>query len=225
MMNNSTDGPLSCEPSISEGSFSDVEGCDVNEIDECDDAEVYHNKKYLEMFHRAIKERNQDAQRWLERRFRAMLINWIHAHPGRDQACQLHPEEYFVSQAFRRCWQTSIQDHGFEFKSAADVLHYLRVCLNAAILDALRNYSRSAIARLEKSFEVSESFSNDDNGNRAVWSLIEEKLSDARKRHLAFLLFHYALRPVEIVRSYPQDFSDVEEVSRMRRDIMELLAH
>lgn len=224
MMNDSVDGPLSFEPANGEESDSHLEGCDVNESDECDDADVYHNQKYLEMFRRALGERNRDAQRWLEHHFRAKLIDWIHAHAKRDQACQLHPEEYFVVQAFERCWETSIQHRRFEFKSVAEILQYLQVCLNAAILDALRSHSRSSIAQLEKSIGVSTSFSNDKEGNREVWRSIEEKLADARKSRLAFLLYHCAFRPVEIVRSYPQDFSDVQEVSRMRRDIMELLA-
>ncbi len=202
----------------------DIERCDIKEVSDGDFGGTCHDQYYLGMFRRALKERNQDAQRWLEHHFRAMLIDWVHAHPNRDQACQLHPEEYFVIQAFKRCWQTSIQHRKLAFKNMPDILYFLRVNLNAAILDELRSNSRSDKAQLEKSIGVSGSFSNDDNSNREVWRLIEEKLPDARKRHLAFLLFHCALGPVEIVRRCPQDFSDVQEVSRMRRDIMELLS-
>lgn len=223
-MDNSSADPLLSECASNEVMYLKIEGCDKKGVNDGDFCATCHDQYYLEMFRRAIKERNNDAQRWLEHHFKAMLMDWIRAHPSRVQACQLHPEEFYVIQAFKRCWQTSIQHQGFEFKSVADVLHYLQVFLNAAILDELRSYSRSGIAQLEKSFEVSGSFSNDDNGNREVWRSIEEKLSDARKRRLAFLLFHCALGPVEIVRRCPQDFSDVQEVSRMRRDIMELLS-
>ncbi len=225
MMNNSSTGPLPSERASSEGDFSDFGRCDINEVGECDYGDVDHDQHYLEMFRRALKQRNQGAQRWLEHHFSAMLIDWIQAHPSRDLACRLHPAEYFVNQAFKRSWQISLQHHEFEFKNMLDVLSYLRANLNAAMLDALRNYSRQGKEPLRKSLGVKESFSNDDDCSPDVWRIIEAKLSDARERRLAFLLFHCALRPVEIVRSCPQDFNDVQEVSNMRRDIMKLLSH
>ena len=225
MMNNSSTGPLPSERASSEGDFSDFGRCDINEAGECDYGDVDHDQHYLEMFRRALKQRNHAAQRWLEHHFSAMLIDWIQAHPSRDLACRLHPKEYFVVQAFKRCWQTSLQHYEFEFKNMADVLYYLRVYLNAAILDALRNYSRQGNTPLPASLIARESFSNQDDSSQEIWSNIEGKLSDARERRLAYLLFHCALRPVEIVRSCPQDFNDVQEVSNMRRDIMKLLSH
>ncbi len=225
MMDNSSTDPLPSERSSHDVSFLDFEGCDINEDDECDDGDVYHDQNYLELFRRAVKERNQGAQRRLEQHFSAMVLDCIHDHPSRDLACRLYAEEYYVIQTFKRCWQISLQHHEFEFKSMADVLYYLRVSLNAAILDALRSYSRHGEAPLPKSLVARESFSNDDDSSHKVWRIIEEKLSDARERQLAFLLFHCALRPGEIARSCTNDFNDVQEVSRMRRDIMELLSH
>ena len=208
-----------------EMSFLDFEGCDANDVGECDHGDVYHDQYYFKKFRRALEERNQAAQKWIEYHLSAMLIDWIQAHPSRDLACRLDPKEYFVVQVFKRCWQTSLQHHEFEFKNMLDVLSYLRANLNAAMLDALRNYSRQGKEPLRKSLGVKESFSNDDDCSPDVWRIIEAKLSDARERRLAFLLFHCALRPVEIVRSCPQDFNDVQEVSNMRRDIMKLLSH
>jgi len=205
-------------------SFLDFEGCDANDVGECDHGDVYHDQYYFKKFRRALEERNQAAQKWIEYHLSAMLIDWIQAHPSRDLACRLHPEEYFVVQAFKRCWQTSLQHYEFEFKNMADVLYYLRVYLNAAILDALRNYSRQGNTPLPASLIARESFSNQDDSSHEIWSNIEGKLSDARERRLAYLLFHCAIKPVEIVSSCPQDFSDVQEISRVRHDIIELLS-
>ena len=49
------------------------------------------------------------------------------------------------------------------------------------------------------------------------------KLSNARERRMAYLLFQCALKPGEIVGRFPNEFSDVNEISRIRRNIMELL--
>jgi hypothetical protein len=149
----------------------------------------------------------------------------MHGHPKRDLACRLHTEEYYVIQTFKRCWQTSLHHQDFEFKSMADVLYYLRVSLNGVILDELRSYSRLCRAPLLKSVVARESIFNDDDSSHEVWRVIEGKLSDARERRLAYLLFHCALKPGEIVRRCPQEFNDVREVSRMCRDIMKILSH
>ncbi len=225
MMDNSSTDPLPSERTSNEVSFSDFEGCGINEIGDCDYGVAYHDQYYLEMFRRALKERGQGAQRWLQHHFSAVVLDWMHGHPRRDLACRLHTEEYYVIQTFKRCWQTSLHHHEFEFKSMTDVLYYLRVSLNGAILDALRSYSRPGEVPLLKSVVAREVHSNEDDRSHEVWRIIEGKLSDARERRLAFLLFHCALRPGEIVRRCPQDFSDVHEVSRMRRNIMELLSH
>ena len=84
-MNNSSTGPLPSERASSEGDFSDFGRCDINEAGECDYGDVDHDQHYLEMFRRALKQRNQAAQRWLEHHFSAMLIDWIQAHPDDAQ--------------------------------------------------------------------------------------------------------------------------------------------
>ena len=50
-------------------------------------------------------------------------------------------------------------------------------------------------------------------------------LPGEREQRLAYLLYHCGLKPREIVRFCPQEWSDVKEVYRMRRNIMERLLH
>jgi hypothetical protein len=45
-------------------------------------------------------------------------------------------------------------------------------------------------------------------------------LPDARQQRLAYLLFHCGLKPKEIVRAYPEEFGDVQEIIRLRRSII-----
>ncbi len=51
-------------------------------------------------------------------------------------------------------------------------------------------------------------------------------LSNAREQRIAYLLFHCGLKPREIVRFCQDEFSQVEEVYRIRRTLMDrLLRH
>ena len=62
---------------------------------------------------------------------------------------------------------------------------------------------------------------NADGGD--VWKMLERMLHDVRERRLAYLFFHCGLKPREIIHLCPQEFSDVNEVYRLRRNIFERL--
>ena len=112
-MDNSSTGPLPNKRSSHEDNFLDFEGSDINEDHECDDGDVYHEQSTLELFRRAVKDRNKGAQRWLEKHHGSMVLDWIHDHPRGDLACQLRAEEYYVNQTFNRFWRISLQHHEF----------------------------------------------------------------------------------------------------------------
>jgi hypothetical protein len=224
MMDNASTDPLSSRRLSREVSFMDFVGHEKMGIGDGDVDDVYYEWHYLEMFRRACEEGNRGAQRWLLHRFGAVVVVWMHAHPRWDLACHLHTEEYYVIQTFKRCWLSSLHQDNFKFNSMADVLNYLRVSLNGVILDELRGYSRHGRAPLLKPVVAEESKSIEGDSSHEVWRVIDGRLSNARERRLAYLLFHCALKPGEIVHHCPKEFSDVREVSRMRRDIMELIS-
>ena len=53
-----------------------------------------------------------------------------------------------------------------------------------------------------------------------VWEVLQTMLPNEREQRLAYLLFHCGLKSREVVRFCPQEFSDVQEIYRMRRSIM-----
>lgn len=189
-----------------------------------DDCEKYHDQDYLEMFRHALCEHDQQTQRWLQNHFSVKVLDLIHSHPSKDLACRFHSEEYYVIETFKRFWQTPHQHHEFELKSMTDVLSYLRVSLNGVVLDALRRHSRPHEAPSPGPGLDRELHSNENDNSHEVWSSLERKLSGARQRRLAYLLFHCALKPGEIVGSCPHEFSDIHEIYSMRRNIIELLS-
>ena len=222
MMNDSSTDRLPCDRTSNEIGCLDNEGRSINMIE--DDFDKYHDQYCLEMFRQALKEHDQQAQRWLQNHFSVKVLDLLHCHPSKDKACRLHSEEYYVIETFKRFWQTPHQHQEFEFKSMIDVLSYLRVSLNGAILDALRSNSSPHEAQSLSSGLARELNSDENDSSQEVWNSLERKLSGARQRRLAYLLFHCALKPGEIVGSCPHEFSDIHEIQRMRRDIIELLS-
>ena len=58
-----------------------------------------------------------------------------------------------------------------------------------------------------------------------LWEILQTMLPGQREQRLASLLYHCGLKPREIVRFCPQEWSDVQEIYHLRRSILERLMH
>lgn len=59
------------------------------------------------------------------------------------------------------------------------------------------------------------------NNGRKLWDKLLSILPDARERRLAYLLYPCGLKPEEIAQCYPQEWSDIQEIHRLRHSILE----
>jgi hypothetical protein len=53
-----------------------------------------------------------------------------------------------------------------------------------------------------------------------IWDLLKTMVSNAREQRLAYLLFNCGLKPREIVRFCPREFSDIDEIYHLRCNLM-----
>lgn len=174
----------------------------------------------LELFHRARVLHDEDALQALRQCFSGILRDWIHRHPQKEVLCGLESEAYYTALAFERFWQAVMRLEDLEFGMLTVALAYLQSSLNAVILDALRAYSQSSkVAFWETDGTGEPVVENDENGGR-LWEIIQGMLPNEREQRVAYLLFHCGLQPGEIVRGNPQAWSSVQEVARVRRNII-----
>jgi hypothetical protein len=159
-----------------------------------------------------------DLETWqaFQQSLEEIVLTWLHTHPSYEAACRMHSERHFVALAFERLRQAVVQRQ-ITCETLAGVLVYLRASLNGAILETLRVSSRPGA--------VSSPWPDgEDCPDRSeVWDRLQARLSDQREQRLAYLLYHCGLEPAEIVRYCPQEWSDVHEVARLRRLILEQL--
>jgi hypothetical protein len=159
-----------------------------------------------------------DLQAWaaFHQSLAETVLAWFHEHPGSKAACRLHSERYFVALAFERLRQ-AVTQRQVACETLSAVLVFLRASLNGAILETLR------ISVLQGA-ESSPWPDGEDSPDRSeVCDRLLARLSNRREQRLAYLLYHCGLEPTEIVRYYPQEWSDVQEVARLRRSIVERL--
>jgi DNA-directed RNA polymerase specialized sigma24 family protein len=180
----------------------------------------------VELLRRATFQDNQEAWAWMQHCFGKMVRGWLRHHPQREMACRLESEENYVAQTFERFWQATAFNQRVEFSTLAAALQYLRASLNGVILDMLRAYARPREVSLQEPGEPGELLVEDNVENSEDWEILHMLLSNPREQRVAYLLFHCGLKPREIVRFCPQEWSGVQEIYRLRRTIMErLLCH
>jgi len=202
-----------------------MEHC-LRELNRYQHGEPSNDQYGLELFYRAQRQRDPLAWEVIQQCFSGTMLRWMYSHPKRKFACRIDSEENYVAQAFTRFWQATTVNQEIEFKTLAAALRYLHMSLHGAIMDTLRAYSRPRETPLSEYDEASEPLAGEGNDGRELWEAIRSLLSHEREQRVAYLLFHCGLKPREIVQFCPQEFSDVQEIYRLRRSIFErLLRH
>jgi hypothetical protein len=176
----------------------------------------------LELLRRALVKSDQDAWAGVQRCLSELVRGWLYAHPRRETALRWESEESYVALAFERFWQATIQQQ-VAFRTFAGALAYLRASLNGALLDTLRAYMRPREVPLPEPGAPGEPSSEDRPDSGELWEILQKVLPSEREQRLAYLLYHCNLKPREIVRFCPREWSDVQEIYRLCRNILERL--
>jgi hypothetical protein len=193
----------------------------LREIDNYRKGEPYTDKYGLELLRRATIENSYEAWESMQCCFDGLVHGWLRRHPKRRLASRFESEENYIAQAFERFWQATTLHQRMEFRTLGAALQYLRACLNGVVLDMLRTYVRPEEVSLPEPGKPGEPFAEDDSEINDVWYVLQTIFSDARELRLAYLLFYCGLKPGEIVRFCSEEWSDVQEIYRLRHNIMD----
>jgi hypothetical protein len=172
----------------------------------------------LELLRRATFQDNQEAWTWVQHCFDGIVRGWLRRQPQREVVCRLESEENYVAQTFERFWQATAVHQRIEFNTLAAALQYLHASLNGAILDTLRTYSRPREVLLP-----GEPQEEDQAASLELWENLQRELPSKREQRLAYLLYHCNLKPREIMSYCQEEWPDVQEIYRLRRNILERL--
>ena len=159
---------------------------------------------------------DQAARVEVEQYLSAVVLAWLRCHPNREAACSFEGKEHYVSLTFERFWQTVVQRQD-SCETQASVLACLRASLQGVILETLRVSSTPEV--------VSSLWSDvkDHSNSGELWDRLVALLPNQREQRLAYLLYHCGLGPLEIIRFFPQEWRDVQDIYRLRRSILERL--
>jgi len=204
-------------------SLSALTDCCMSEINNYRRGEPFSDRYCLEIFRRALLQNDHVAWALIQDRFMEFMLGSLRRHPSYEAASCLDSPENYAAKAFERFWLAAAHNQQLEFTALAAALRYMRGCLNGAILDTLRAYARAKEVALPEPGFAGEPAVEDDDDGPDLWEIIRNIHPSPCEQRLAYLLFYCNLRPREIVRLCPQEFSNVQEIYQLRHNIMERL--
>ncbi len=208
------------EKPLEEMSLATLADCSTREINRYRHNETSDDRYCLEIFRRAVVMRDNEAWALIQRQFSENIRLWLGRHSYRDTALRHESEQSYVDDTFRRFWQ-AVSDQRLTFTSLAGALCYLRLCLHCAIMDTLRTYAQSKLESISDYKQPDEPQTEDRYHENELWEIIKSILPGEKERRMAYLHFHCNLKPREIMRYCPGEFSGEEEIYRLKRNIME----
>ncbi len=210
--------------SASEMSLTDLATYCTCEMNKYCRKEPSNDQYCLEIFRRAVVLPQSDAWAVLQRQFGERARIWLRRHPNRDAALRHDEEQSYIDDAFRRFWQAG-SEQKLTFHTLASALSYLHLCLNCAITDALRACSRPKEEPIPDygQSDIDEPLVQESYQENELWEVIERLLPGEKEKRVAYLHFHCNLKPREIIRYCPGEFSSEAEIYRLKRNVMERL--
>lgn len=178
----------------------------------------------LEIFHRALVGHDEAAWEVLYVNFSEYVHMWFRRHQHRDAALRHDSEQSYVDDTFKRFWQWADKQE-LAFTTLASAITSLHLCLNSAIMDTLRAYSRpkeeplADIVLLDGPKLVAEDVYHEDDW----WPIIVDILKNEREQRVIFLLYHSGLKPKAIMQQCPGEFASEHEIYRVTRNALDRL--
>src|SRR5581483_263064 len=176
---------------LDEMSLAELTRCCAQEMSKYRRKEISSDQYCLEILRRAVVLRDDQAWAVLQQQFNENIRLWLARHPYRETALRYEVDQSYIDDAFRRFWQ-AIKDQHLIFATLASALSYLHLCLNCAIMDTLRAYSRPKEEPIPEymqgNFEgpgIEDRYHEEE-----LWEVIESLLPGEKEKRLAYLLFY-----------------------------------
>lgn len=186
-----------------------------------------HDTRYcFELFRRAVCEKDQAAWEIIYYQYQALVTGWVKQHRGFEMSGE--EEQFFVTGAFAKIASILTTEKFEKFLDLQSLLYYLKMCVHSAITDHNRSVARFnqqvSLDDLQSDIKVTESVPEtqvlDSIDNQSLWSMIHGKLHNEKERLVIQGVFVMAFKPNELCDHYKNVFTGVEEVYRIKQNVL-----
>jgi DNA-directed RNA polymerase specialized sigma24 family protein len=189
----------------------------------------------LELFRRAIAERDDRAWAKVVAQYRRMVLAWVGRHQDFATIGAGEDADHWVDAVFVRFWNALKPERFGQFGETRQLLAYLKMCASSVVQDELRQRQQRLVS------VPLEPIGDDDppeDYSRAIevhdppearleteelLGIIRRELRDDLERHVFELSIRLGFTPREITRRDPGRFPSAEVVYQVKRNLLERL--
>lgn len=217
--------------------FSTAEQLSVSDLARCCAEETHKflrqsasdDSYCLELFRRAIVRRDEDAWACIYQQYAPLVLTWVNQHQSAAALLGHDGSASLVNAAFAKFAQALTPAKMDHFGALAAILKYLKMCVHSVIADEVR--ARQARQYEEALDAIEQEPATDDPAEdvvsnlsaQSLWQVVQEELSREDERLLVYLVYVQGMRPGEICAQHRQFFPQVEDVYRIKRNVLERL--
>src|SRR5712691_3904332 len=210
-------------------SINDLARCCSEETNKFLKQSVSNDRFCLELFRRAITNRDDDAWACIYQQYAPLVLTWVTQHQSAAPLLGQDGSGPLVNAAFAKLSQALTPAKMENFDSLAAILKYLKMCVHSVVADEVR--SRQS-RQYEEALELIEHEpATDDPADDVVsnisaqglWQVIQEELNGEDERVLIYLAYIQGMKPGEISSQHNRLFPSVEDVYRIKRNVLERL--
>jgi len=187
-----------------------------------------HDDSYcFELFRRAIQEQEKYAWNLICIQYQPLVTGWVSQHSGYESTGE--EVEYFVNGALGKIAGTLTPEKFHSFSDLGYLLRYLKMCVHSVITDYNRAADYANLLPLEDAEEEQtpemspEDQALDQSNRQTFWDLTRTRLHDEKERLVIHGSFVLDLKPQEIYEHFQSVFSDVDEIYRVKQNIISRL--
>lgn len=210
-------------------SVNDLARCCAEETNKFLRQSASNDRYCLELFRRAIVRRDDDAWASIYQQYAPLVLTWVNQHQSATSLLGQDGGAPLVNAVFAKFAQALTPVKMGNFDSLAAVLKYLKMCVHSVIADEIR--SRQARQYEETLESIEQEPSADDPAEdvvsglsaQSLWQVIQEELNGEDERLLIYLAYVQGMKPGEICAHNRRYFPSVEDVYRIKRNVLERL--
>jgi RNA polymerase sigma factor (sigma-70 family) len=183
-----------------------------------------HEPFCFELFHRAIVEGCSLSWHYLHNQYYRLVRYWVCQRTSADP----NTVEDLTQDAFGAFWRFYTREKLAEADELGSVLSYLKSCAASAVAQAHRKANRQVPTALWDPQVVDDQVSTQSTEKLAlrelraeqVWEAVVSCCKNEKERIVARSTFVAGLKPRHIAERFPGAFPDVNEVYRVKRNLL-----
>ena len=186
-----------------------------------------HDPRYCyELFRRAILDRNQMAWDRIYSQYQRLVIHWVERHAAFPTSGE--EVQFFMNRAFEKMWLGISPEKFKTFPNLKSILKYLQMCVHSVMVDFVRQKEHKLIVEAAEELNYQphsdqslvEDTIIDNLDGRDLWQWLQSHLQDEREQSIVQGMFVYGLKPRELLLKYPEIFTDIKDIYRVKENLL-----